>query len=50
MAAAEAHAKMGEREEAQRCAKLGLRMEEDCVGRDNPLFQESVRRMRPLTG
>lgn len=50
MAAAEAHIKLGDRQEAKGCAKLALQLEEDCIGKDNPLYLESVKRMRPIIG
>ena len=46
MAAAEGSVKIGDKDSAQRYAKLGVEMEEVCLGKDNPMYKESVQKIR----
>ena len=48
MAAAEGHLKLGDQDEALRCAKIGLELEEVCLGTDSPFYQESLRRTKDV--
>ncbi|KAI7284263.1 hypothetical protein KC345_g2402 [Hortaea werneckii] len=46
--AAELAAKIGRRDVALRLANKGLRLDEDAVGTDNPIFEESQARVRAM--
>lgn len=48
LAAAEGHLKFGDNDEALRCAKTGLKLEEICLGTDSPFYQESLQRVRDV--
>ncbi len=41
LSAAESHSQLGDLVTAKELAKLGLQMDEICLGTDNPLYSES---------
>lgn len=49
LSAAESHLRLGDRVTAKGYSKRGLEMEEVCLGTDNPLYKESVARMRKIS-
>ena len=48
MAAAEGHLKLGDQDEAVRCARIGLELEEVCLGTGSPFYQESLKRTKDV--
>jgi hypothetical protein len=50
LAAAEGSQQLGDVETAKKYARLGVEMEEMCLGTDNPMYKESVARARNIAG
>lgn len=47
-AAAKLNEGLAKHEDALRCAERGLEIEEDCLGKDHPLYQESWKLVQKL--
>jgi len=48
LSAAELASKMGRRDEVRRLCEIGLRLDEEAVGADGPMFEESVVRVKAM--